>query len=134
MKTFSENLRHALVGQLGEVTLLDARQAERYRGEEEPIDPVAGHIPTARSAPLEENLAADGRFRPPAALADHYLALGAADAEVVAYCGSGVTACHDILAMCIAGLPEPALYPGSWSDWCLAGLPIATGSDPGLAP
>ena len=125
--------RDSLAARLGEVTLLDAREGERYRGEAEPVDPIAGHIPTARSAPLEENLDADERFLSPAVLADRYLALGAADGEVVAYCGSGVTACHDILAMHLAGLPEPALYPGSWSDWCVSGLPIATGPDPGMA-
>jgi len=124
--------RTALAARLGEVTLLDARETGRYRGDTEPIDPVAGHIPTARSAPLEENLGPDGRFLSPAALADRYRALGAVDTEVVVYCGSGVTACHDILAMRLAGLPEPMLYPGSWSDWCTSGMPIATGDDPGM--
>ena len=124
--------RTALAARLGEITLLDSREPERYRGEIEPIDPVAGHIPTARSAPFAENLAADGRFLSPAALADHYRALGAADGEVVAYCGSGVAACHDILAIRLAGLPEPMLYPGSWSDWCTSGMPVANGDEPGM--
>lgn len=94
--------RDALRARLGQVVLLDARAAERYRGEVEPIDPVAGHIPTAISAPLEGNLAPDGRFLSPAAL-----------------------------AMRLAGLPDPTLYVGSWSDWSRASYPVATGPEPG---
>ncbi len=123
--------REALVRRIDTITLLDARSPERYRGDEEPIDPVAGHIPGAVSAPLEEDLGPDGRFLDSKSLADRYLALGADHHEVVVACGSGVTACHLILAMILAGLPEPMLYPGSWSDWCTAGMPAATGSAPG---
>jgi thiosulfate/3-mercaptopyruvate sulfurtransferase len=97
--------------------LLDARAAERFRGEVEPVDPVAGHIPGARSAPTEENLEPDGRFRDPVRLRERFASLGAAEANVGVYCGSGVTAAHEVLALAVAGLPVPALYAGSWSDW-----------------
>ncbi len=122
--------REALRSRLGAVTLLDARAPERYRGEIEPIDPVAGHIPTARSAPFLENLA-DGRFRPPADLAARFRAVGADKGTVVTSCGSGVNGCHNALAMRLAGLPDPILYPGSFSDWSRSGLPVATGDEPG---
>ncbi|MET0784730.1 MAG: sulfurtransferase [Leifsonia flava] len=97
--------------------LLDARAAERYRGEVEPIDPRAGHIPGAVSAPSSGNIDAGGRFLSPDELVARYTALGV-DSEhpVGVYCGSGVTAAHDALALTIAGF-EPALYPGSWSQW-----------------
>ncbi|KQX07545.1 MULTISPECIES: sulfurtransferase [unclassified Leifsonia] len=97
--------------------LLDARAAERYSGEVEPIDPRAGHIPGAVSAPSAGNLDADGRFLSPGELAARFSGLGV-DSEhpVGVYCGSGVTAAHDALALTIAGF-EPALYPGSWSQW-----------------
>ncbi|MBZ4018861.1 sulfurtransferase [Streptomyces purpurogeneiscleroticus] len=112
--------------------LLDARAAERYRGEVEPIDPVAGHIPGARSAPTGENVAADGRFRPAAELAERFSALGAAPgAEVGVYCGSGVSAAHEVLALAVAGVPA-ALYVGSWSEWSGdASRPVATGPEAG---
>lgn len=120
---------------LGSVTLLDARAGERYRGETEPIDPVAGHIPTALSSPLTDNLEEDERFKTPDLLAARFVELGADRTErVVSYCGSGVTACHNILAMEIAGMTTPALYPGSWSDWSTAGGPVAVGPDPGGRP
>lgn len=111
--------------------LLDARAPERYRGEVEPIDPVAGHIPGARNAPAAGNLGPDGRFRPAAELAERFAAVGAVPGtEVVAYCGSGVTAAADILALEIAGIPA-TLYPGSWSQWSnTPGRPIATGDEP----
>jgi thiosulfate/3-mercaptopyruvate sulfurtransferase len=98
--------------------VLDARAAERYRGETEPIDPRPGHVPGARNAPFTANLTADAVpvFRAPAELRERYAALGAADREAVVYCGSGVTACHDLLALSVAGLPG-RLYPGSWSEW-----------------
>ena len=97
-------------------TLVDARARARFAGEEEPIDPVAGHIPGAVCLPFQENLAADGRFQDAETLKRRFADVGSAD-NVVCYCGSGVTAAHNILAMKIAGYPEPALYPGSWSEW-----------------
>jgi thiosulfate/3-mercaptopyruvate sulfurtransferase len=125
--------RAGLWSRLGKVTLLDARPPDRYTGEQHPVDPVGGHIPTARSAPTAENLGLDGCFLPPEALARRYRALGVGEGDTVASCGSGVTACHDIVAILVAGLPEPILYPGSWSDWCTSSMPYATGSEPGTA-
>jgi thiosulfate/3-mercaptopyruvate sulfurtransferase len=98
--------------------LLDARAPERYRGEVEPVDPRAGHIPGARSAFFRGNLDAGDRFLPPDALRRRYEELGAADgSRVVVYCGSGVNACHDLLALELAGIEGARLYAGSWSDW-----------------
>jgi thiosulfate/3-mercaptopyruvate sulfurtransferase len=96
------------------IDLIDARARPRFEGREEPIDPVAGHIPGAVCLPFQENLGPDGRFRSPAELAERFAGHGAA---TICYCGSGVTAAHNILAMRVAGLPEPVLYPGSWSEW-----------------
>ncbi|NEA55155.1 sulfurtransferase [Streptomyces sp. SID13666] len=112
--------------------LLDARAGERYRGEVEPIDPVAGHIPGAVSAPTTENLAADGRFLPAEVLAARFAELGAKDsAEVGVYCGSGVSAAQEVLALAVAGIPA-ALYVGSWSEWTAdPDRPVATGAQPG---
>ncbi|MGW4383473.1 sulfurtransferase [Kitasatospora sp. NPDC004531] len=102
----------------GAALLLDARAGERYRGETEPIDPRAGHIPGAVSAPTTENLAADGRFLPAAELASRFAALGVTEpAKTAVYCGSGVTAAHQLLALEVAGYEGAALYPGSWSEW-----------------
>lgn len=126
--------REGLAERLGEVVLVDARDAARYRGDEEPVDPVAGHIPTARTAPYAANLNERDQFLDPSALADRFAALGTEGRDVVVYCGSGVTACHHVLAMRLAGLPEPILYAGSWSDWSTAGMPVATGPEPGQAP
>jgi thiosulfate/3-mercaptopyruvate sulfurtransferase len=99
--------------------VLDARAAERYRGEVEPIDPVAGHIPGARNRPHSQNLTPEGSFKPASELRSEFEALlgGRPAASVVHQCGSGVTACHNALAMTIAGLPGSRLYPGSWSEW-----------------
>ena len=126
--------RAALRARLGTLTLLDARGAPRYRGETEPIDPVAGHIPTAFSAPTDGNLGPDGRFIPADALRTRFAAFGEPSRPVVTYCGSGVAACATALAMRVAGLPDPILYPGSWSDWSSAGFPAATGPEPGDPP
>ncbi len=109
--------------------VLDARDAARFRGEVEPVDPRAGHIPGARSVPARENLAADGRFLPPGALRARFAAAGVVEGSpVVGYCGSGVTACHTLLALELAGLGPGRLYPGSWSQYCAdPGRPVATG-------
>jgi thiosulfate/3-mercaptopyruvate sulfurtransferase len=110
--------------------LLDARSAERYRGETEPVDPVAGHIPGAVSAPTTGNVNADGTFAGAAELAARFAALGVTGdgTAVGAYCGSGVTAAHEVLALALAGVPA-ALYVGSWSNWVAdPGRPVATGA------
>jgi thiosulfate/3-mercaptopyruvate sulfurtransferase len=127
--------REELKARLGSLVLLDARAAARYRGDVEPVDPVAGHIPTARNAPVDGNLA-DGRFRPPAELAERFRTLGAdgSAGPVVTSCGSGTSALHHAIAMRLAGLPDPILYVGSYSDWSRSGEPIATGDDPGEPP
>jgi len=111
--------------------VIDARSGERYRGDEEPVDPKAGHIPGAISLPLEDNLAPDLSFLPPSALRHRFVGAGVADVDrVISQCGSGVTACHNILAMEVAGIDRPDLYVGSWSDWSCSDLPVATGSAP----
>lgn len=104
---------------LGRALLLDARSPARYRGESEPIDPVAGHIPGARNRFNSENLTAEGTFKDAPALRQAFdrLLAGRAPQEVVNYCGSGVSACHNLLAMEVAGLCGAKLYPGSWSEW-----------------
>jgi thiosulfate/3-mercaptopyruvate sulfurtransferase len=112
--------------------VLDARQPQRYRGELEPIDRRAGHIPGARNAPFANNLlGAAGPFLPPDQLRAHFARLGATSgADIVCYCGSGVTACHDLLALELAGIAGARLYEGSWSDWSSdPAAPIATGDD-----
>lgn len=113
-----------------QLTLLDARALPRFRGEVEPLDPVAGHIPGAQCAVFTDNLNADGRFLPAAQLRERFDALrGARPASaLVAYCGSGVTACHNLFALSLAGYPLAPLYAGSWSEWITdAERPIATG-------
>jgi thiosulfate/3-mercaptopyruvate sulfurtransferase len=112
--------------------LLDARAGERYRGEVEPIDKRAGHIPGAVSSPLGLNVGPDMRFLPSEELRARYDALARKEGIVACHCGSGVTATLNVLAMEVAGLPTPALYPGSWSEWSypLANRPIRVGPDP----
>jgi thiosulfate/3-mercaptopyruvate sulfurtransferase len=112
------------------VPVLDARAGERFRGEKEPVDPKAGHIPGALSAPWMDNLGSDGRFKSPEELRERFAALGADDGAVV-YCGSGVNATHHLLAMDVAGLRNGRLYAGSWSDWSNREAPVATGKEPG---
>lgn len=109
-------------------TIVDARSAERFRGEVEPLDPVAGHIPGARNRFHKDNLGVDGRFKPAAELRAAFESLQADATRVVHQCGSGVTACHNLLAMEHAGLKGSVLYPGSWSEWCAdPSRPIAKG-------
>jgi thiosulfate/3-mercaptopyruvate sulfurtransferase len=113
---------------LGRRRILDARAAERFRGDVEPLDPVAGHIPGATLRCFRDNLGAGGRFKPAEQLRAEFDALATPAAEVVHQCGSGVTACHNLLAMTHAGLPGSALYPGSWSEWCAdPARPVARG-------
>ncbi|MBF8673228.1 sulfurtransferase [Pseudomonas fulva] len=111
----------SLVQRLGsaDLTLLDARALPRFRGDMEPIDPVAGHIPGARCAAFTENLGSDGRFLPPEQLRQRFeqQLQGRAPEHLVAYCGSGVTACHNLFALALAGYPLGKLYAGSWSEW-----------------
>jgi thiosulfate/3-mercaptopyruvate sulfurtransferase len=101
-------------------TLIDARGAPRFRGEVEPLDPVAGHIPGALNRPFTQNIASDGRFKPADQLKTEFLALlgGRNPASVVHHCGSGVSAVPNIIAMEVAGLGRTALFAGSWSEWC----------------
>jgi thiosulfate/3-mercaptopyruvate sulfurtransferase len=108
----------ALLARLGSVRIVDARSAARFAGREEPLDPVAGHIPGAVHRFFLDPLGPDGRFKPAAQLRAELAALAAGGVPVVHQCGSGVTACHNLLAMEHAGLPGSALYPGSWSEWC----------------
>jgi len=118
-----------------QLTLLDARALPRFRGEVEPLDPVAGHIPGARCAPCTENLDSSGRFLPAAELRQRFAAqLGERPAgELVAYCGSGVTACHNLFALCLAGYPLAPLYAGSWSEWITdPKRPVAVGDEPAI--
>lgn len=117
--------------------LLDARAGERYRGETEPVDPVGGHIPGALSAPTRDNVTADGRFLAPADLRQRFASLGLRPGQqgaapgVGAYCGSGVTAAHEVLALELAGIPA-SLYVGSWSGWTAdPARPVAAGPEPG---
>ncbi len=138
-RSFQASPRPALVANAAEVlsavsnrgsVLMDARGADRFRGENETIDPIGGHIPTAVSSPFTENLGPDGKLKDVTALKEKFAkAIGSADGtKVINYCGSGVTAAHNILAMVHAGLGEPRLYPGSWSEWITdKQRPIATG-------
>lgn len=113
-----------------QLTLLDARAQPRFRGEVEPLDPVAGHIPGAQCAVFTDNLASNGCFLPAPKLQQRFAALlGSRPAsDLVAYCGSGVTACHNLFALCLAGYPLAPLYAGSWSEWITdPQRPVATG-------
>lgn len=114
----------------GEQLIIDARPERRFSGEFEPLDPVAGHIPGSINWPFDENLDMDGTYLPPEALRENFQALlkGRPAWQVIHSCGSGVTACHNLLAMEIAGLPGSRLYPGSWSEWIRdPARPVATG-------
>jgi thiosulfate/3-mercaptopyruvate sulfurtransferase len=114
-----------------QLLIVDARAADRFRGENETMDPVGGHIPGATNRPFRDNLAEDGRFKPVQQLREEWLKVfaGRAPADVVAQCGSGVTACHNLLALEAAGLGGVRLYPGSWSEWCSdSSRPVARGS------
>lgn len=117
LKVEADELQQALADD--RLLLLDARGAERFRGDAEPIDPVAGHVPGAVNRPHRENLDEDGRFRSPDSLREDYAVLldGRSPHETAVMCGSGVSACHNILAMHRAGLSDARLYPGSWSEW-----------------
>ena len=114
----------------GGKTVIDARAPDRFRGENETIDPVGGHIPGAKNRFFKDNLQADGRFKTPQQLqAELGIVVGDAHAAIM-QCGSGVTACHNLLALEVAGMPGAALYPGSWSEWCAdPKRPVATGAD-----
>lgn len=118
----------ALLAAPGQLLVLDARAGERFRGEVEPLDPVAGHIPGARNRCFKDNLGPDGRFLPAAELRSAFDAFGVEPLRIVHQCGSGVTACLNLLAMEHAGLPGSSLYPGSWSEWCAdPARPVARG-------
>jgi thiosulfate/3-mercaptopyruvate sulfurtransferase len=112
-----------------ERTVIDARAPDRFRGENETIDPVGGHIPGAKNRFFKDNLQADGRFKDAAQLKADFAPLVGEPSKAVMQCGSGVTACHNLLALEVAGLPGAALYPGSWSEWCAdSSRPVATGA------
>ncbi|MFZ9678072.1 MAG: sulfurtransferase [Quisquiliibacterium sp.] len=117
----------------GELLVVDARARERYAGQSEPIDPVAGHIPGALNRPFQSNLRPDGRFKPAEVLRREFEQLIGhhTPSAIVHSCGSGVTACHNLLAMELAGISGSALYGGSWSEWCGdPARPVATGDTP----
>ena len=122
---------HEVARQRG-VPVIDSRAGERYRGEKEPVDPKAGHIPGARNAPFMGNLQEDGRFKRREELRRRFEEVGVDPEEgAVVYCGSGVNACHNLLAMELAGVKNVRLYEGSWSDWSSRDAPVATGAEPG---
>ncbi|HEX7057017.1 MAG TPA: sulfurtransferase [Bacilli bacterium] len=137
-KAFAANVRPDMLLSMREVkerlhrddvVLLDSRDGARYRGEAEPIDPVAGHIPGAKNAFWKEGLRPDGSWKTPAEQQARFGAI-APDKEVVVYCGSGVTACPNVIALIDAGFRNVKLYGGSWSDWCsYKDNPIATGEE-----
>ncbi|MEM9931919.1 MAG: sulfurtransferase [Bacteroidota bacterium] len=119
---FTVDLHDEMIAEVEDVQtstgrIIDARAAARFRGEVEPIDPVAGHIPNADNLPFADNLLADGRFKSKEELRKRFAAATSVETPLIVYCGSGVTACHNLLAMEIAGLQGGRLYPGSWSHW-----------------
>lgn len=114
----------------GQRIVIDARAADRFRGENETIDPVGGHIPGAKNRFFKDNLQADGRFKDPEQLRAEFGALVIDPQRAIMQCGSGVTACHNLLALEVAGMPGAALYPGSWSEWVGdPARPVAKGAD-----
>jgi thiosulfate/3-mercaptopyruvate sulfurtransferase len=122
----------------GDNVVIDARAPERFSGQEEPVDPRAGHIPGARNLPCRSNVGPEGRFLPPDILRRRFESIGvpagAAGPSVISYCGSGVTACHNLIALELAGLAAGRLYPGSWSQYSQDGTrPVETGTGPGQA-
>ncbi len=119
--------RESIAGSAENLFLIDSRAAARHRGEVEPIDPVAGHIPGSHNIPYQGNTDDTGRFLPIEDLEERFRGVDTSQ-KLVAYCGSGVTACNNILAMAAVGISEVTLYPGSWSDWCTNGGEIASGS------
>ena len=111
-------------------SLVDARAADRYRGENETVDPVGGHIPGAKNRFFKDNLGANGCFKSAEQLRQEWLNIISDAGHSIMQCGSGVTACHNLLALEVAGLFGAALYPGSWSEWCSStDRPIATGTE-----
>jgi thiosulfate/3-mercaptopyruvate sulfurtransferase len=113
----------------GNRTVVDARAPDRFRGENETIDPVGGHIPGAKNRFFKDNLQADGRFKAPDQLKAELTAAVGDPAQAIMQCGSGVTACHNLLALEVAGMPGALLYPGSWSEWSAdPARPVATGA------
>ncbi len=107
-----------LTSQTQTITVVDARAADRFRGENETIDPVGGHIPGAKNRPFKDNLRPDGCFKSAMELRGEFSAVITQADQAIMQCGSGVTACHNLLALEVAGMPGAALYPGSWSEWC----------------
>jgi thiosulfate/3-mercaptopyruvate sulfurtransferase len=135
-RTFVPRLQHEMLVGIEQVkergpgtALLDSRAGERYRGEQETIDPKAGHIPGALNYFYKENLTPEGTMLPAEQLKQRFAPLNQQD-EIIVYCGSGVTACVNLLALHQAGRTDAKLYPGSWSDWCSYDLPVATGPTP----
>ncbi|NML62505.1 sulfurtransferase [Massilia sp. RP-1-19] len=114
---------------IGERSVIDARAPDRFRGENETIDPVGGHIPGAKNRFFKDNLQADGRFKEPEQLKADFAMLAVEPKAAIMQCGSGVTACHNLLALEVAGMPGAALYPGSWSEWSSdPSRPVQTGA------
>ena len=127
VQTVLQNLQAESGAQL---QVIDARAADRFRGENETMDPVGGHIPGAKNRFFKDNLQADGRFKSAEQLRQDWESLISDPTKAVMQCGSGVTACHNLLALEVAGMSGTALYPGSWSEWCSdASRPVATGAD-----